>query len=70
MKGFPLKAEDVGRKELDNGAVVLAIEYPKLPLLKVHLMVKRGAERDPQGQEGLADLTAEGITLGLSLIHI
>ena len=64
MKGFPLKAEDVGRKELDNGAVVLAIEYPKLPLLKVHLMVKRGAERDPQGQEGLADLTAEGITLG------
>jgi zinc protease len=61
---FPLKAEDIKKTKLANGLTVMAVEYHKLPLAHITVMVKRGSETDPAGQEGLADLTAEMVTLG------
>jgi zinc protease len=61
---FPLKAEDIKRVRLDNGLTVMGLEYRKLPLAHITVMIKQGSERDPEGKEGLADLTAEMLTLG------
>jgi zinc protease len=61
---FPLKAEDIKKTRLDNGLTVMSVEYHKLPLAYITVMVKRGSEMDPEGKEGLADLTAEMVTLG------
>jgi zinc protease len=61
---FPLKAADIKRVRLDNGLTVMGLEYRKLPLAHITMMIKRGSERDPEGKEGLADLTAEMLTLG------
>jgi zinc protease len=61
---FPLKPEDIKRVQLDNGLTVMGLEYRKLPLVHITVMIKRGSERDPEGKEGLADLTAEMLTLG------
>jgi zinc protease len=61
---FPLKAADIKRVRLDNGLTVMGLEYHKLPLAHITVMIKRGSERDPEGKEGLADLTAEMLTLG------
>ena len=61
---FPLQATDIKRSQLSNGLTVMGVEYHKLPLVHITVMVKRGSERDPQGKEGLADLTAEMLTLG------
>jgi zinc protease len=61
---FPLKAADIKRVRLDNGLTVMSLEYHKLPLAHITVMIKRGSERDPEGKEGLADLTAEMLTLG------
>jgi zinc protease len=61
---FPLKAADIKRVQLDNGLTVMGLEYRKLPLAHITVMIKRGSEQDPEGKEGLADLTAEMLTLG------
>jgi zinc protease len=61
---FPLKETDITKIRLDNGLLVMGLEYHKLPLVHITVMVKRGSERDPEGKEGLADLTAEMVTLG------
>lgn len=61
---FPLKATDIKKVRLDNGLTVLGLEYRKLPLAHITVMIKRGSERDPEGKEGLADLTSEMLTLG------
>lgn len=61
---FPLKAKDIKKVTLDNGLTVIGLEYHKLPLVHVTVMAKKGSERDPAGKEGLADLTAEMLTLG------
>lgn len=49
---------------LENGLRVYAVPWTELPLISVHLIIPRGAEADPSGQGGLADLTAEMLTLG------
>jgi zinc protease len=46
------------REILDNGLVVLLMEYHKLPLIELRLAVRGGYSYDPAGYEGLADLTA------------
>jgi len=61
---LPFKPQDLVQAELPSGAKVLALSYRKLPLLYVVLMLRRGAEGDPEGEEGLADLTAEALTFG------
>ena len=61
---FPIKATDIKRVRLDNGLTVIGLEYHKLPLAHITVMIKRGSERDPKGKEGLADFTAEMLTLG------
>jgi zinc protease len=64
MTMFPLQASDITKVRLSNGLLVMGLEYHKLPLVHIIVMVKRGSERDPAGKEGLADLTAEMVTLG------
>jgi zinc protease len=61
---FPIKANDIKKVRLNNGLTVMSLEYHKLPLVHITVMVKKGSEKDPPGQEGLADLTAEMVTLG------
>jgi zinc protease len=64
MTMFPLKETDITKVRFGNGLLVMGLEYHKLPLVRITVMVKRGSERDPAGKEGLADLTAEMVTLG------
>jgi zinc protease len=64
---FPLKETDIIKVRLRNGLLVMGLEYHKLPLVYISLMVKNGSERDPAGKEGLADLTAEMVTLGTAV---
>jgi zinc protease len=49
---------------LGNGLKLYAVPLPDLPLVSIHLIVPCGAEADPVGQAGLADLSAEMLTLG------
>jgi len=49
---------------LRNGLKLYAVPLPDLPLVSLHLIVPCGAEADPVGQGGLADLSAEMLTLG------
>src|SRR4030042_6017986 len=61
---FPLKETDITKVRLRNGLLVMGLEYHKLPLVYISLVVKNGSERDPAGKEGLADLTAEMVAPG------
>ncbi len=49
---------------LKNGLNVYAVSWPELPLVSVHLILPFGAEADPPGRGGLADLSAEMLTRG------
>ena len=49
---------------LRNGLKLYAVPLPDLPLISIHLIVPCGAEADPVDQAGLADLSAEMLTLG------
>ncbi len=46
------------RQEVPNGLVWLFSEQTNLPLVTLNLLIKAGTLRDPQGKEGLANLTA------------
>jgi zinc protease len=61
---FPVQTADVQKIHLANGLTVLGLEYHKLPLVHITAMMRRGSEQDPEGKEGLADLTAEMLSLG------
>jgi len=61
---FPVRPEDITITRLRNGFTIIALAHHKLPLAYCTVMVKRGSECDPVGKEGLADLTAEMLTLG------
>lgn len=50
--------------QLTNGLRVCLVNKPHLPLLSMHLVLPYGAEADSPGKAGLADLTAEMLTLG------
>ena len=49
---------------LKNGLKVYVVPRPELPLVSIHLILPCGAEADPPGRGGLADLSAEMLTLG------
>lgn len=50
--------------QLANGLRACLVNKPHLPLLSMHLVLPYGAEADSPGKAGLADLTAEMLTLG------
>ena len=54
----------VTARVLPNGLTVLAVEYHELPIVIFHLLVQGGAAYDPQGKEGVAELTADLIRQG------
>lgn len=56
----------VQRTILPNQLVLLVSEEHSLPLVTLQLLVDAGSWRDPQGKEGLAYVTANGLLLGTS----
>jgi zinc protease len=52
------------RAPLGNGAGLLVAEIAKLPVVTVTVVVNAGAEADPRGKEGLAQLTARCLAEG------
>ena len=50
--------------KLENGLRVVVIERPGLPLLAAELLVRNGAEIDPQGLAGTASMTGTLLTKG------
>jgi len=55
---------EIHRATLPNGLTLLGVEYDRVPWLSLTFMAKRGAEADPPGKGGVADWTAEFLTLG------
>ncbi len=53
------KLPPITTRTLPNGLTVLVAEYHELPLVVFHLLVQGGAAYDPEGKEGVADLTAD-----------
>ncbi len=49
---------------LRSGLKVHAVPKPEIPLVEIHFVFPFGAEADPAGKGGLADLMAEMLTLG------
>jgi zinc protease len=64
--GVVQAAPPVQRTVLPNGLVLLVSQEHSLPLVTFHLLIDAGSRKDPEGQEGLAYLTARGILLGTS----
>jgi zinc protease len=56
----------VQRTVLSNQLVLLVSEEHSLPFVTLQLLIDSGSWRDPQGEEGLAHLTARGLLLGTS----
>lgn len=54
----------VVQETLPNGATLLVSEQRNLPLVLVRVLVDAGSRRDPDGQAGLANLTADLLTEG------
>lgn len=52
------------RSVLENGLVLLASEERGLPMVTFNLLIRAGSRYDPQGREGLANLTARLLTYG------
>lgn len=56
----------VQRSVLPNNLVLLVAEDHSLPFVVFELLVDAGSRRDPEGRDGLARLTAQGLLLGTS----
>jgi zinc protease len=56
----------VQRTVLPNGLILLVCEEHSLPFVTFQLLINSGSWKDPQGEEGLAYLTARGLLLGTS----
>jgi zinc protease len=61
-RGFTLPP--VSSALLRNGLKIHAVPLSELPLVSIHFIVPCGAEADPVGLAGLADLSAEMLVLG------
>ncbi|MDD5642633.1 MAG: pitrilysin family protein [Syntrophales bacterium] len=55
---------EIHQATLPNGLTLLGVEYDRVPWLSLTFMAKRGAEADPPGKGGVADWTADFLTLG------
>ncbi len=55
---------EILQTSLPNGLKLFMVEYHRVPWVSITCMVKRGAETDPPGKAGVADWTAEFLTLG------
>lgn len=55
---------EIFQVSLPQGMNLLGMEYERVPWVSLTCMVKRGAETDPPGKAGVADWTAEFLTLG------
>ena len=58
------QAPQVARATLDNGLEVLVVERDDLPKVAVSFVTRAGVAADPDGKEGLANLTMTTIDLG------
>ena len=54
----------IERTSLDNGLELDVVAYDALPVVYLRLVIKSGAETDPEGKEGLADLVAQMLKEG------
>lgn len=52
------------RMQLPNGAVLIVMPRPGIPLVQFRLVVKGGGEADPADQAGLASITAQALRKG------
>ncbi|MGQ9688748.1 MAG: M16 family metallopeptidase [Desulfobaccales bacterium] len=55
---------EIIQTSLATGLKLLTVEYQRVPWVSLTCMVKRGAETDPPGKAGVADWTAEFLSLG------
>lgn len=62
----PLKFSipDIKRTVLDNGIIIYAKEDPELPLVNMTAVVRTGSVYDPDGKEGVAELTGTVMRTG------
>ncbi len=61
-RGF--KLPEVKTSLLGNGLKIHSVSKPELPLVEIYFIFPFGAEADPAGKGGFADLMAEMLTLG------
>jgi len=54
------------RSVLDSGLILLTSEQKALPMVTLSLLIDAGSRYDPEGREGLANLTARLLTYGTS----
>lgn len=59
-----LKVPDQIKFRLSNGLAVRLVEYRRLPIVALNLVVDAGSARDPEQLPGLASLTASMLTEG------
>ena len=59
-----LKLPAIQKRTLANGLPVWIVELHKVPVVHVSLVVKSGASADPNGKNGLANLTADMLDEG------
>jgi zinc protease len=62
----PARALEIKRMKLNDGAILLVSEQHELPMVTMSIAFDAGSRRDPQGEAGLAALTAESLTEGTS----
>ncbi len=55
---------EIEQVTLPNGLTLLGLFYSRVPWVSMSFMNKRGGECDPPGKAGVADWTAEFLTLG------
>jgi hypothetical protein len=52
------------RVELENGMVLYVLEDRELPVVNISAVIRVGSARDPEGREGLAELTTHVMRTG------
>jgi predicted Zn-dependent peptidase len=56
--GLEFRIQQAERIELENGMILFYLQDRELPLVSLSAMVRTGSMYDPEGKEGLAELTA------------